>query len=102
MIYSTNFPFFISPHREQREKIKRNIDNFIEIFCNCPLEICEFRDIKGLYKKVREGKIKNFTGISDPYEYPQNPEIELKTGQETIEVCVAKIISYLENEQKRI
>ena len=86
---------FVSPYREQREKIKRKIGNFIEVFVNAPLEVCEKRDKKGLYKKARLGEIKNFTGVSDPYENPLNPELELKTDKETIKESVNKVIKYL-------
>jgi bifunctional enzyme CysN/CysC len=88
---------FISPYREARDKLRGEVNNFIEVFCNASLETCEERDTKGLYKKARIGKIKNFTGISDPYEAPKNPEIELKTDEESIEECVSKIIEYLED-----
>jgi adenylylsulfate kinase len=89
---------FISPYRKTRDKVRKEIEEvgrFIEVYVNAPLEICEKRDIKGLYKLAREGKIKNFTGISDPYEEPLNCELELKTGQETIEVSVRKVMNYL-------
>jgi len=82
-------------HIKKREKIKRKIGNFIEVFVNAPLEVCEKRDKKGLYKKARLGKIKNFTGISDPYEKPVNPELELKTDKETAKESVNKVIKYL-------
>lgn len=87
---------FISPYKETRDKIRKEVDNYIEVFCNCPLGICEQRDTKGLYTKARKGKIENFTGISDPYEPPENPEIELKTDQSPVEECTNQIISYLE------
>lgn len=87
---------FISPYRLQRDKLRREAENFIEVFCNCPLEICEKRDKKGLYQKAREGKIRNFTGVSDPYEPPESPELELKTGQKTVVESVDKVIKYLE------
>jgi sulfate adenylyltransferase len=86
---------FISPYEEARQRIREETNNFIEVFCNCPLEVCEKRDTKGLYQKAREGIIKNFTGISDPYEKPKNPEIELFTDKESIEKCTNKIIEYL-------
>lgn len=86
---------FISPYRKQREKIRKKIKNFIEIFCNCPIEVCKKRDKKNLYQKAEEGKIKNFTGISDPYEIPKKPEIELKTDKESIKDSVNKVINYL-------
>lgn len=86
---------FISPYTEVRNKIREEVTGFIEVFCNCPLEICEKRDKKGLYQKARRGEIQNFTGISDPYESPQSPEIELNTDIETIEESIDKVISYL-------
>src|SRR5438270_7145111 len=72
----------ISPYREIRDEARRDIGNFVEIFVQCPLEVCEQRDVKGLYKKARTGEIKQFTGISDPYEPPLNPEIHLHTDRE--------------------
>jgi len=87
---------FISPYRETRERIRESVVNFIEVFCNAPLEVCESRDENGLYKKARAGEIQNFTGISDPYEFPENPEIELKTDKESVEESVDKVIKYLE------
>ena len=86
---------FISPYRKERDQIRREVKNFIEVFCNCPLEVCETRDTKGLYKKARKGEISNFTGISDPYEKPLNPEIEIRTDRESIESCTNKILDYL-------
>ena len=90
---------FISPYRAQRDELRNKINNFIEIFVDAPLEVCEQRDKKGLYKKARQGKISNFTGISDPYEAPKNPEIELKTNECTAEQCASKVINYLEKNQ---
>ena len=87
---------FISPYRKTRDGIRKQVTNFIEVFCNCPLEVCERRDTKGLYEKARRGEIQNFTGISDPYEPPENPEIELRTDLETIEESTNKVIKYLE------
>lgn len=88
---------FISPLIEDREEAKKVIgqDNFIEIFVNTPLEICEERDVKGLYKKARAGEIKNFTGISSPYEAPEAPAIEIRTEEETVEESVERIIKVL-------
>jgi sulfate adenylyltransferase len=88
---------FISPYREIRKRLRNEIPSFIEVFTNAPLEVCERRDTKGLYKKARLGEIKNFTGISDPYESPENPEIELKTDNLLPNECVKKIIKYLED-----
>jgi len=88
---------FISPYREDREFVRKivNDNEFIEIYVKCPIEVCEKRDVKGLYKKARQGLIKNFTGIDDPYEEPENPEIIIETNKETIEESVEKIINYL-------
>lgn len=86
---------FVSPYRYQRQKNREMVDNFIEVFVNAPLEICQQRDVKGLYQKAKEGIIKNFTGISDPYEEPENPEIEVRTDIESIDECAQKILDYL-------
>ena len=88
---------FISPLKADRDKVKEIIgsENLLEVYCNCSLEICEKRDVKGLYKKAREGKIKNYTGISSPYEAPNNPDIELNTGTRPLRDCVSDIITEL-------
>jgi adenylylsulfate kinase len=92
---------FISPYREDRDKVRQLHNeagvNFIEVFVDCSLEEAEKRDPKGLYKKARAGEIKNFTGIDDPYEAPENPEIHLHTDQMTLDEEVAIIIHYLES-----
>ena len=85
----------ISPYREIRDEMRGQIDNFVEVFANAPIEECEKRDVKGLYKKVRAGEIKQFTGISDPYEPPLNPEVECRTDLEELDESVAKIINKL-------
>jgi adenylylsulfate kinase len=86
----------ISPYKSEREKIRHKIgDDFIEIYVKCPLEVCEKRDSKGLYTLAREGKINEFTGISDPYEEPENPQIILNTAELSIDTCMNKIIKYL-------
>jgi len=86
----------ISPYREMRKMAREMIgENFVEVFVNSPLEVCEKRDVKGMYKKAREGIIKNFTGIDDPYEPPENPDIELKTDILQVEECVEKIFKFL-------
>lgn len=87
---------FISPYREVRKKIREETTNFVEVFVKCPLEVCEKRDPKGMYKKARAGEIKNFTGIDDPYEEPENPELVLNTDKETVEESVEKVITKLE------
>jgi adenylylsulfate kinase len=86
----------ISPYREIREEVRHRIGNFVEVYVNAPLEVCEKRDVKGLYKKARSGEIKNFTGINDPYEPPLNPEVECRTDLETLEESVAKVLAKLE------
>lgn len=87
---------FISPYRERRAKSRREVGEFIEVYVECPVEVCAERDVKGLYSKAFAGEIQNFTGVSDPYEPPENPEIACHTAEETPEESVAKIIAYLE------
>ncbi|PZW44206.1 adenylylsulfate kinase [Mesonia algae] len=86
---------FISPMREDREMIKQIVgeENFIEIYVDAKIEDCEHRDVKGLYQKARQGEIKNFTGISAPYEAPANPEIKVNTSNQTIEESLTIIIN---------
>lgn len=88
---------FISPFKSDRQIAKSLVkyDEFIEIFIDTPLEICEQRDSKGLYKKARDGAIKNFTGISSPYEAPTEPQIHIKTAENSLQECADKIIYYL-------
>lgn len=88
---------FISPTREIRQMAKEIIgnENFIEVYINAPLEVCESRDVKGLYQKAREGKIKNFTGIDAPFEAPVNPDIELKTAELAVEESTKKALDYI-------
>ena len=86
----------ISPYRLLRREIRGKAEAaFVEVWVNCPLEILEKRDPKGLYKKARAGIIPNFTGISDPYEEPDNPEVIVNTGEESIEQSAEKILDYL-------
>jgi len=87
---------FISPYRTERAKAREVIGEFIEVFVECPVEVCAERDVKGLYAKAFAGEIPNFTGVSDPYEPPENPDIVCHTAKETVEESVAKIIAYLE------
>ena len=91
------FNSFISPTREIREKAKNIIgeENFIEVYVNTSLAVCEERDVKGLYKKARAGQIKNFTGIDSPYEKPENPDLILNSDNMTIEESVEKCLEYL-------
>lgn len=85
----------ISPYKSIRQEARQEIQDFIEVFVDCELEQCIKRDLKGLYKKALSGEIKNFTGISDPYEKPDNPEITVNTSSETIEQSLKKIVSGL-------
>jgi len=89
---------FISPFREDRESIRKLLEKgeFIEVFIDTPLEICENRDPKGLYKKVRKGEIPNFTGISSPYEAPDKVEINIKNDKISVKECADKVIKYLD------
>lgn len=90
---------FISPFIETRQEIKNivGVENYVEVFVNTPIEVCEQRDIKGLYKKARTGEIKNFTGISSPYEKPLKPSIEINTVNESPEEAVNKILSFIKS-----
>ena len=85
----------ISPYREIRDHNRRLIGNFVEVYVKCSLETCIERDVKGLYKKALAGEIKNYTGLSDPYEEPLNPEILIDTDNETVAESVAKILNTL-------
>lgn len=92
---------FISPFRKERDQVRALVEEgeFIEIFIDTPLEVCESRDPKGLYQKARSGEIPHFTGISSPYEVPEKPEIHLKTDMMGIEESVEKIIKYLQEKE---
>jgi len=87
---------FISPYRVRRAKTREEIGEFIEVYVECPVDECAKRDVKGLYAKAFAGEIPNFTGVSDPYEAPENPEVVCHTAEETVEESVAKIVAYLE------
>lgn len=87
---------FISPYRARRAKSRREIGEFIEVYVECSVKTCAERDVKGLYAKAFAGEIANFTGVSDPYEPPEDPEIVCHTAVETVEESVAKVIDYLE------
>lgn len=86
---------FVSPYREQRRNTRKEIGRFIEVYVRCPVEICMKRDVKGMYQKAREGKIKHFTGVDDPYEEPEHPELILDTDTETLDESVEKVIDKL-------
>lgn len=86
---------FISPYRKARDNARREIGSFVEVYVQCPVEVCMERDVKGMYKKAIAGEIKEFTGISDPYEEPLNPEIFLDTDKESLEESAHKVIKKL-------
>lgn len=88
---------FISPYLADRERVRALVapEDFIEIYCYCPIEVCEQRDVKGLYAKARQGIIKDFTGISSPYEAPEHPELVVETGSVPLQECVDQILALL-------
>ncbi len=86
----------IAPYREARQWARQEIGNFVEVYVNCPIEVCRQRDVKGLYKLVDEGKITGFTGVDDPYEEPEHPELVVETCKETIEESAERIFAKLE------
>jgi adenylylsulfate kinase len=86
---------FVSPYRESRDFIRKLCRRFVEIYVATPLEECERRDVKGLYARARRGEILNFTGIDDPYEPPEHPELTLETMELTVDQCVAKVLARL-------
>ncbi len=90
---------FISPFRRDRDAVRRKVGpgDFLEIYCRCPLEVCEARDVKGLYRKARAGQIPEFTGISSPYEPPERPELVIDTHLTSVEEGVDQVIALLED-----
>lgn len=95
----------IAPYSEARAWARQEIGNFVEVYVKCPLDVCRERDVKGLYKLVDEGKIQHFTGVDDPYEEPENPDLVVETHRQTIDESVSSILAklvelgYLEDEQ---
>ena len=89
---------FISPYRADRDQVRALMPSgdFVEVFIDCPVEVCEQRDVKGLYKKARAGEIKEFTGISAPYEAPENPELTINTAGQSVEESAKQIVAHLE------
>jgi len=87
---------FISPYQAVRDHVRAETTNFLEVFVDAPLKVVIDRDVKGLYKKALDGEIPNFTGISDPFEAPENPDIHLRTAQETVAESAAKIMAEIE------
>ena len=92
---------FISPYRADRDKAREllNDGEFVEVYLKCAVDVCESRDVKGLYKKARAGEIKEFTGISAPYEEPLNPELVIDTAAETLEESTRKVLAYLQSRE---
>ena len=88
---------FISPFKADRDQVKKIVgaENYIEVFVDAPLEVCEQRDVKGLYKKARAGEVKNFTGIDSPYEAPANADVVIETGKLSIEESVGKLVEFV-------
>ncbi len=88
---------FVSPYRKDRDRARGLLskDEFFEIYVKCPVEVCETRDPKGMYKKAKNGEIKEFTGVSAPYEEPKKPEIVLETDRLSVKECICKILKYL-------
>ena len=88
---------FISPFAKDRQRVKEIVgpDHFIEVFVDCPLEICEQRDVKGLYAKARAGEIKNFTGIDSPFEPPNTPDVYVNTHEQTLQECLTLLINFI-------
>lgn len=87
---------FVSPYADARNFVRSQCSKFIEIHVATPLEVCESRDVKGLYAKARRGELKNFTGIDDPYEPPQNPELVLDTSKADVKACMERVVALLE------
>jgi adenylylsulfate kinase len=87
---------FISPYRAERKRIKTMFvpEDFYEIHCDCPLEVCEARDVKGMYKRARAGEIPEFTGITAPYEPPEHPDLRVSTGRDSLEDCVKQVMEF--------
>lgn len=85
----------ISPYRQARAEARRQLVDFVEVYVNAPLEVCEDRDVKGLYRKARSGELAQFSGVSDPYEPPLTPEVECLTNLESVEESVQKILHHL-------
>ncbi|QEC52167.1 adenylylsulfate kinase [Anseongella ginsenosidimutans] len=85
---------FVSPFRKDRETVRELVgpENFLEVFVDCPLKVCEQRDVKGLYKKARDGKIQDFTGVSSPFEAPERPDVHIRTSEQTLEVSLNELI----------
>jgi adenylylsulfate kinase len=94
---------FVSPYRRDRDAVRRQVEaqgapgDFIEVFVDAPLDVCEARDPKGLYQRARAGQLAGFTGVSDPYEPPQNPELVLPSAEQAPDVLAQRVIAYLQS-----
>jgi len=88
---------FISPFQSDRDQVRSIIgsQHYVEVFVNAPLEVCEQRDVKGLYKKARAGEVKNFTGINSPYEVPQHPDVVVETGNLSVEESISRLMNFI-------
>ena len=86
---------FVSPYSERRNKSREEIGNFLEVYVKCPVEVCIKRDVKGMYKKALKGEITNFTGVDDPYEEPEHPELIVDSDTESIDESVLKVLNTL-------
>ena len=86
----------ISPYRDIRDEVRGQVDHFVEVFVDTPIDVCEGRDVKGLYAKARSGEIPEFTGVSDPYEEPHAPEVRVVTHDRDVSASAAQVLSYLE------
>lgn len=93
---------FISPFREDRRRVRSLVapGDFVEIYCRAGLDVCERRDVKGLYRRARAGEIPEFTGISSPYEEPEQPELVVDTGSNTLAACVEQVLGYLQRTER--
>ena len=87
---------FVSPYRKQRRRARKEIKNFVEVYVRCPVKICMKRDVKGMYQQALEGKITHFTGVDDPYEAPEHPELIVDTDIESVEESVGKVLRKIE------
>jgi adenylylsulfate kinase len=90
---------FVSPYRDSREFVRNLCPGFVEVYVSTPLDECERRDVKGLYRRARRGEIRNFTGIDDPYEAPEQPELTLDTRLLSVEQCVSKVLERLKHQR---
>jgi adenylylsulfate kinase len=88
---------FVSPYRKQRKRARKEIKNFVEVYVRCPVKICMKRDVKGMYRKALEGKITHFTGVDDPYEEPEDPELIVDTDIESVDESVGKVLQKIED-----